>query len=145
MIDSLSRLPAAGMNPDNLISVHALKDWCASMRVTLEKEPNSEESSSTKCDNTGSSGNALIQMHEPKTKDDWFYVIRDCVRAFEKEYGFTPNEPQLWARLKTNPPQEYGVNFDSKKESLLIAGEKPQDRAAFSKRYKRLFPTNSDN
>lgn len=88
-------------------------------------------------------GEKIDHMVEPKNKDDWFYAIRDCVREFEKETGRTPNETQLWIRLKTAPPNTYGISTNGKGE-LLIAGESPLDREAFKKRYGRLYPPNSD-
>jgi hypothetical protein len=87
---------------------------------------------------------SLIKMNEPKKKHDWFYAFRDCVRAFEDEYGYTPNTKELWARLTTNPPPGYGITWDSKKESLLMAGSKPIDKEAFRKQYDRRYPPNSD-
>jgi|GEM_PF-2515350 len=239
IIDSLSRLPATGKNPENLIPIHALKDWCASMGVAVKENrhrnipnidfwkqkelwtlieaacllsgkppqnprefnphPTTGELSAQIYDalkdaiqlrkiewfesrdgyirgrrvkpsdvvswainrgynppsvlldlaerdnpESATGGNGLIKMNEPKTKDDWFYVFRDCIRAFESEYGYTPNAKQLWARLIANPPPEYGITWDSKKESLLIPGARPLDKDAFRKRYSRLYPPNSD-
>lgn len=81
----------------------------------------------------------IIPITEPKTKDDWFYAIRDCVREFEKEQKYTPNETELWVRLKTNPPSTYGIETNTRGD-LTIAEESPMDREAFRKRFGRLYP-----
>lgn len=85
----------------------------------------------------------IIGLSEPKTKDDWFHAIRDCILSFESEKRYTPNETELWAVLKTNPPDTYGIGVNGK-GALTLAGDSPLDREAFGKRYKRLYPPNSD-
>jgi hypothetical protein len=42
IIDSLSRLPATGKNPDNRISVQSLKDWLASKDVIVRNDLDNE-------------------------------------------------------------------------------------------------------
>jgi hypothetical protein len=83
IIDSLSRLPTNGMNPDNLISVQALKDWCASMGVSVRYESgdtnlhhNEIAKTSSQNDNSFKEGtskilkrSALISALNPYIKD----------------------------------------------------------------------------
>lgn len=85
----------------------------------------------------------ITAMQEPKTKDDWFYAIKQCILDFEAAHEYTPNEAELWIRLKTNPPTSYGITTTAKGERTL-AGDSPLDREAFGKRYRRLYPPNSD-
>lgn len=81
----------------------------------------------------------IIPIIELAKKDDWFYVIRDTARAFETEHGFTPSHSQLWARLVSTPPEEYGITYDSDSDRLSFPGAKPMDRENFNKRFKRYF------
>jgi hypothetical protein len=92
--------------------------------------------------NTPAEQRKPIPMMEPKNKEDSFYVFRDCVRAFEEEHGYTPNETQLWVRLKTTPPKEYAIEWDKKNSCLLMGGDVLWNRESFHKAYERRYPPN---
>jgi hypothetical protein len=92
-------------------------------------------------------GGRIILMHEPKKKDEWFDALRDCIGAFEQEKGYTPNETQLWVRLKTNPPEDYGIEWGARRKELIMGCDETLDRENFGRRYRRLYPpdNNADN
>lgn len=83
---------------------------------------------------------SIREMVKPKAKDDWFFVIEDAVKDFEKRAGFTPSGKQLWNTLAETPPEEWKVDYDEKGNQLTMPTGKSMDREAFGKRYKRYYP-----
>jgi len=82
----------------------------------------------------------MIPIVTPKSKDDWFHVIRDAVLAFQNRNGYTPSNPKLWSVLIKSPPDDYGIAFDNK--CLTLPDGNSMDRENFNKRYNRYFPAN---
>lgn len=84
----------------------------------------------------------VIPFKEPKQKDDWFEVIRDCIRDFEREFHYTPSEGQIWHRLHANPPRGWEIKPVKRGEvdCLQLDGEKDLTREGLRQRYKRLYP-----
>ena len=66
----------------------------------------------------------IVPMKEPKQKDDWFYAIKSCVIQFENENNRTPTETQLWIRLYTAPPSNYGITIGKNKGTVSSTGRR---------------------
>jgi len=90
-------------------------------------------------------GKGIVRIHEPERKDDWFNVIHDAIKVFEKDKGHTPIKSELWGILVNNPPSIYGIEYDKTKKALVIPGSSSMDRENFNKRYGRYYPPLTDN
>ncbi|QGT78497.1 hypothetical protein GM160_06060 [Guyparkeria halophila] len=87
-----------------------------------------------------------VDLVEPARSDDWAKCIIDAAREYRNQNGTWPKDYQLWAMLRGDPPQRFGVErcSDRGEDALSLAGEKPLDREAFGKRYRRYFRPVSD-
>lgn len=90
--------------------------------------------------NLPSPGPARIQdciPYPPQKKNDWYYAIQDCVTEFLQERGRCPQATEIWSRLRTNPPNTYGItnSKSSKKDSVEMDGN-ALSRSSFLRRWK---------
>ncbi len=80
----------------------------------------------------------------PKKMDTLAEFMRDTTLQHEKEYKETPSKNILWAILIDSSSNEYGVSYSKKYKSLEFDG-KCTNKAAFDKRYRRIFPKTPNN
>jgi len=78
-------------------------------------------------------------LNIPGKVDAWFRAIDDMTRNFQIQSSVIPNETQAWVSLMTAPPPGYEITtgMDKGEDCLLMPGEKPLSKSAFSKRWKK--------
>lgn len=91
-------------------------------------------------DNISSKKTVILEMVEPKRKRDWFYPIAACIKEFEERDKHTPSALVLWSRLISNPPVDYGIEYDNVNKSLKMEGVAPMDKKGFDNRYNKYYP-----
>ena len=85
---------------------------------------------------------AIIPIKEPKTKNDWFLIIKKAIQGYENKHSHTPSRETLWWILVNNPPEGWKIEYDSRRKHLTAPTCNPLDRSAFNKRYKRYYSDN---
>lgn len=91
---------------------------------------------------TSTTESKILPRRKSQRPDSWEPVIDKCITEFEADRGATPTVDELWARLNSNPPDGFGIEACKDRGELALAmpGVKPMGRAAYRKRYKRIFP-----
>lgn len=78
----------------------------------------------------------------PKKEDDWYEVIFTSTANFFRENGRCPSESELWTRLRTSPPETYGVTSTTDRgEEAVGMGAARMGKGAFRQRWKRYTTT----
>jgi hypothetical protein len=74
----------------------------------------------------------------PQKVDDWFLAIKDMTLAFYGENQRCPNEVEAWARLRTNPPDTYGiVSGEHHGEQAVLMHGQALGKRSFNDRWRR--------
>ncbi len=76
----------------------------------------------------------------PKQRqDDWAKAIRETVNEFVEANKKCPDGTELWLQLYNNPPAKFSIKQgkDKGQDALKLGDNKPLDREAFRKRWRR--------
>lgn len=121
-------------------------DECPDLSKLVKDESSQNESSTPSAEESlpTQPTRSIIPITLPERKDDWNVVICACIDDFEAEHQYTPNEFELWQKLRTYQNRAHGEIsveiFASEEHLILAACKKRLGRDALAKRYARLYP-----
>ncbi|MEQ8315111.1 MAG: hypothetical protein RL839_06580 [Gammaproteobacteria bacterium] len=79
----------------------------------------------------------------PKRIDEWFLVIQEVYSELQSESGKSPQFQELLAKLRKDPPSEYGITHGKYRgEFAIFLDEKPLTRSTFRERWNRYTRNN---